>query len=114
MNCLKCGKDTSGTQVFCEECLEDMAACPVKSGTAIHLPVRPATPEKPAPRVRERTPSEVIHNLQVLIRWLAAALAVLSVLLCATAGFLIHTLEKQAQEDMIGRNYTTDSSVTSP
>ena len=114
MECMKCGKETSGTQVFCPECLEDMANHPVKAGTTIQLPRRPTTPEKPAPRSRERTMSETVSSLRTLIRWLTVTIAILSVLLCATAGFLIHTLEKQAEADMIGRNYTTDTSISEP
>ncbi len=114
MECIKCGKETSGTQMFCSECLEDMANYPVKAGTAIHLPSRPTANERPAPRSRERSMSETISSLRRLIRWLTVTIAILSILLCATAGFLIHTLDKQAAADMIGRNYTTDTSISEP
>ncbi len=114
MKCLKCGRDTECLQVFCDACLVGMAKTPVKAGTAIHLPTRPAVSEKPAPRTRERTPSETIRSLRSLIRMLTVTIAVLSVLLCATAGFLIHTLEKQEETNKIGWNYTTDTDLTNP
>ena len=115
MECLKCGKATDGNQVFCSECLEDMANYPVNTSTSIHIPVRPTSPEKAAPRTRERTPSETIASLQTLIRWLTVTIAVLSLLLCATAGFLIHTLEtKEDASNKIGWNYTTNIDLTNP
>lgn len=112
--CLKCGKETEATQVFCPECLEQMSRYPVRPGTPVHLPIRPAVSERTVARKRERTPSQTIAELQTLIRWLTVTIAVLSVLLCATAGFLIHTLDKKPDTDIIGRNYTADTSNTQP
>lgn len=112
--CLKCGKETEATQVFCPECLEQMSRYPVKPGTPVHLPNRPAVHERQPVRKRERTPSQTIAELQTLIRWLTVTIAVLSVLLCATAGFLIHTLDDKSDTDTIGRNYTADTSNTQP
>lgn len=114
MECLKCGRDTEGLQVFCNECLDSMAKHPVKAGTAIHLPSRPAVSEKPAPRSRERAPSDTIRSLRILLRVLTITIALLSVLLCATAGFLIHTLEKQEEAAKIGWNYTTNTDLSKP
>ncbi len=112
MACMKCGKETAGTQVFCEECLMLMEKHPIAPGTPVQLLPRPLNHEKAAPRKRERTPSQTIADLQKLIRWLTITIAVLSLLLCATAGFLLHTLEKQSSGSNIGRNYTTDTSIT--
>ena len=114
MECMKCGKETEAAQVFCPECLEQMANYPVNPGTPVQLPTRPASTEKQASRKRERTAEQTITDLQKLIRWLTATIAILSLLLCATAAFLIHTLDKQASADIIGRNYTTDTSGTQP
>lgn len=113
MNCMKCGKETQAGQLFCDACLVSMEDYPVKPGTPVHLPPRPAN-EKPAPRIREESPAETIRGLRVLIRWLTALILLLSVLLCATAGFLIHALDKQADSSAIGRNYTTNTSRTNP
>ena len=41
MSCMKCGKEVSEGQVFCQECLEEMEKYPVKPGTAVLLPNRP-------------------------------------------------------------------------
>ena len=113
MACLKCGKETTTSQVFCDACLEQMTQHPVKPGTPVQLLPRPAR-EKQAPRKRERTPAQTIADLQTMIRWLTVTIAVLSVLLCATAGFLLHTLEAQSTGEVIGRNYTTDTSGMLP
>ena len=40
MSCMRCGKETKESQVFCEECLADMERHPVKPGTPIQLPNR--------------------------------------------------------------------------
>ena len=52
MYCLKCGKDTKGEQIFCDDCLAVMDAYPVKSDTPIHLPKRstqqPTTKKAPS------------------------------------------------------------------
>ena len=113
MECIKCGRETQAGQTFCDECLQQMAKHPVKPGTPVHLPVRPAS-EKAASRKRERTPAQVIGDLQKMIRWLTVTIAILSVLLCATAVFLLHALDAQNAKSAPGRNYTVDTSNTSP
>ena len=40
MSCMKCGKEVSEGQVFCEECLTEMERYPVKPGTPVLLPHR--------------------------------------------------------------------------
>ncbi len=120
MQCLKCGKKTADQQVFCEECLAVMQQHPVKPGIPIHLPQREPRPvEKKSQHRTDPTPVEVADQLRATIRWLLAALAILSVVLLCTAGMLIHTLEQNAgrphiTKGDIGRNYTTTDSVTRP
>lgn len=41
MICMKCGKEVSDSNVFCDECLTDMERYPVKPGTPVLLPNRP-------------------------------------------------------------------------
>ena len=113
MSCMKCGKETDASQVFCDECLAEMEKYPVKPDTPVHLPQRPAQ-GKQSPRTREQSPADTIHSLRGLVRWLTILITILSVLLCATAGFLLHTLDKQASDNAIGRNYTTNTSGTNP
>lgn len=116
MNCLKCGKETSGTQVFCEDCLQIMQHYPVKPGTAIHLPRRDTTSQEKKQHDRSREPSkeDALLQLRRMTHFLTAIIAVLSVLLLLTASMLIHTLEKEKPASSIGRNYTTIDSRNQP
>ena len=115
MYCLKCGKETEESQVFCSSCQEVMQAYPVKPGTAVHIMPREQRPqEKKAPRRKDADQEEQLNRLRLVIRCLAAAVAVLSVLLCATAGMLIHTLGTKPADNPIGRNYTTAASGNQP
>ena len=117
MLCLKCGKETAENQVFCDDCLEVMQAYPVKPGTAIHLPHRELPSHEKKPSRRQEAPqADQLSQLRVLIRCLAATIAVLSVLLCATAAMLIHTLDRDSAfpGSAIGRNYTTADSGNQP
>lgn len=108
MNCLKCGKEAQGNNVFCPECLLDASAYPVKPGTALQLHPRNAAAERKAvPRFRTPTPAEQIQQLRGSVRWLSLTVAVLSVVLCLTAAMLIHTLNTPAEDKQIGKNYTT-------
>ena len=42
MNCMKCGREIALGQVFCKDCLADMAQYPIKPGTPVQLPTQPA------------------------------------------------------------------------
>ena len=113
MNCLKCGKDTKGEQVFCDTCLEHMDAYPVRSDAPIHLPNRITTPAvaKKAPSRKKALPAEeVIQQLKTANRrliWAVLAL-ILALGLCAS-GLAYHLLHpQQANEEAVtsGKNYT--------
>ena len=116
MHCLKCGKETADNQVFCVDCLAAMQDYPVKPGAAVHLPHREAPSlEKKQPARRQILTTEThTAHLRTMVRWLTAIIAVLSILLCATAGMLIHTLENQSASQTIGKNYTTAGSGNQP
>ena len=114
MECLKCGREIEPSQAFCDECVAKMAKHPIEPGTPVHLPLRPTSGEKAAARKRERTPSQIIAELRKMIRWLTVIIAVLSLLLCATAAFLLHTLDNQSESNRPGRNYTVDTTHTFP
>lgn len=116
MQCLKCGKKTSGRQVFCEECLVVMQDYPVKPGTPVQLFQRErlSQDKKPSSSLREPAPAEQLRRLRTMVRWLLGAIAVLSIVLLLTAGMLIHTLEQNKPNTAIGKNYTTTTSATKP
>ena len=105
--CLKCGKETEGKAVFCGECQSVMDKHPVKPGTVIHLLPRPATPEKKTQRYSGPTQAEQLEKVRKTVRVLVGLVAVLSLLLTATAVMLLRTLTEDVPEVPIGRNYTT-------
>ena len=114
--CLKCGKKTGGNSVFCDDCLAVMDRYPVKPGTVVHIPTRPAAP---AAKARSGNPTaalnELISQQKTLIRWLVSITALLSVLLLGTAAMLIRTLQSdQSALPAIGRNYTTSTTSRNP
>lgn len=115
MNCLKCGRETQESQVFCPACQEVMQKHPVKPGTVIHLPHRDApSAAKPLPEQWEENNDDQLPKLRRLTRWLTATIALLSLLLCIATGMLIHTLTMGEASSAIGRNYTTAQDKTSP
>lgn len=109
MLCLKCGKETRGEQVFCEDCLQAMQTNPVKPGTVVQLPVRKDKPpvRKAARKPRVLPPEEQIPQLRKLIRRLAIAVGVLSLLLCIAAAAAVHSYFREDANKNIGKNYTT-------
>lgn len=113
MNCVKCGKKTEGTDVFCPECLEDMKRYPVKPGTKIQIPARPEPVERKTVKAKkEKTPEEQIAGLQRLVKLLTVLLLTLSVALAVSVGILAYQLADdtgaQPQQPM-SRNYTTSA-----
>ena len=115
LNCLKCGKETSEQNVFCNHCLEVMAQYPVKPGTAIVLPHREAeVAEKKPPRRREASIKEQLQSHKTTIRWLLVTLCALLVALLFVSGMLLRVLQEQDPSQEIGRNYTTTTNSTQP
>lgn len=88
MNCMKCGKETNGKQVFCPDCLEEMERYPVKPGTVVQIPDRPE--QDPARRQnrrkREIPPEEQIAGLRKLARRLFLALVAAILMICLLIG----------------------------
>ncbi len=89
MACMKCGKEVSEGQVFCEECLAEMERYPIKPGTPVLLPQRiSVTPQrKRRAGKRTRKPEEQVILLKRATMWLSIvlclvlAVAVVSVIL---------------------------------
>jgi hypothetical protein len=108
---MRCGVETLGKQVFCDDCLAFMEKYPVAPGTAVHLPLRKNAEEskKNARKRRELTPEEQLLQMKQLVRWLAGALAaaVIAAAILGTALFLSLT---DSESDLPqGRNYTSES-----
>ena len=82
MYCMRCGREIGEEQVFCGDCLAEMEKYPVKPGTAVRIPQRPANPapRKPVNRKKIITPEEAILKLRKRLRffvviWLVTLLA---------------------------------------
>ena len=113
MNCLKCGKETVGNQVFCDECLEVMKQNPVKPGTPVQIPVRKSrTPDKKQNgRQRKLTENEQLLQYRNLIRWLTLTIAVLCAVLCLMAVMMVLQLDGKSFSDFFSNLFM---SVRSP
>ncbi len=91
MNCLRCGKPTGQSSVFCESCLQEMEKHPVKPDTAIHLPKRAFKEQtkKTSARKKPLSPEELVPLLRKWNRRLVALSLLLLVLLGVCAGLLL-------------------------
>ena len=109
MLCLKCGKETKDGQVFCDQCLSQMDAYPVKPEIHIQLPSRPAKipPKKAGRKKHALSPEEQVVCLKARVRRLIAATVLLALMLCATAGVLLYTLTTPEDTEW-GKNYTVE------
>ena len=110
MNCIKCGKKTKGEQVFCNGCLESMEAYPVKPDVHIQLPshASPAAPKKAGRKRRNPTEEEQIAHLRRTVRWMAAVIAILAVLLAAACVMQFRQVGG-TETSSVCKNYTYDS-----
>lgn len=91
MSCLNCNKDTVGTAVFCEECLQAMEAYPIEKGTPVVIPVQPS------PVLQKKQSRELFGSLEENLsitrrtaRRLAGALVIMSLLLLLLSITLIY------------------------
>lgn len=114
MYCVKCGKETKNGNVFCDDCLLVMQTQPVKPGTAVHIPIRPTPAKKPAARKKVLSPEEQNLRLRKIIRRLVVAVACLALSLGVAVGSLLYVLHKQAEQDALGKNYSTVTSEGTP
>lgn len=113
MNCMKCGKETVSSNVFCEACLEDMRHHPVKSGTAVVIPNRPES-KRAISRRKSLSYEEQISRMQVLIRWLLVAVILLSISFGISVAALAHNARQQEAQDNLGKNYSTVAPTAYP
>ena len=109
LHCMKCGKEISEKQVFCDSCLEVMERFPVNPGTRILLPNRsaPAVSKKTASRRRVLTAEERLARCRKAIQVLSITLAVAIFALCLSITLLVDNLNKETPNRVIGQNYST-------
>ncbi len=92
MGCMKCGREIALGQVFCKECLADMANYPVKPGTPVHLPTEQpnALPRRSSTR-KARKPEEQLSR----VRRMMIGMMLVFTLVVAAATVLIYGLCKR-------------------
>ena len=97
MKCLKCGVEYPSEQVFCDECLADMARHPVKPGTPVIIPRQ----SKPLPSKRAHIklfkPEIQIAGLRKLVGWLIAIIIILLIGVALLTMAMLH-YKDQAQQ----------------
>ena len=112
MKCMRCGRDTTEQQVFCDDCLADMARHPVKPDVAVYLPVRkPSETQRKQNRhhKKELSAEELVPILRSRIWILSAAVVILTLMLGAAAAGVWFANNPNTEKDIpnIGQNYQT-------
>lgn len=110
MNCMKCGRDVALGQVFCKECLADMAKYPVQPGTPVILPNRSTTVQpRRVPSRKARKPEEQINTLRKVILWLSIAVIAIALAFGITTSILLNKLDECDNNRQHGQNYSTEA-----
>lgn len=108
MRCMKCGTETQDQQIFCDSCLAVMDKFPIKPGTPVSLPNRPAATAKAAvSRRRIYSVEERLQRTRRTVKWLAIALVSSLLALVLTVTLLVHTAALYRESESIGKNYNT-------
>lgn len=108
MQCIKCGRDVEDKQVFCPECLASMDQAPVKPGTPVSIPKRPA--REYTPPVKKDKPEEIILRLQKKLKVLSVTILVLVIALSISLGMITyHFVTTEHDGFDIGFNYSTEA-----
>ncbi len=107
MNCMKCGRELSGDGVFCPDCLAEMEKYPVKPGTVVQIPSRPAVSPARKPVKRTLSPEEQVRALNRRIRRLWGALIFSGLVTLAAIGLAIYGLQDEELHFLPGQNYSS-------
>ena len=110
VNCLKCGREIEEGQVFCNDCLVQMAKYPVKPGTAVQLPSRGSAAAAKKVHARRRGKTALEEQLKARVRVLSVLLAVCVVLLIVLS---VVTLRYMSTNRLLpGQNYSAVTATT--
>lgn len=110
MECLKCGRPTKESNVFCQDCLTEMERYPVKPDTPVVLPKRQIK-ERRNHGIKSIRNEEMIELLQRRIKILHRIIVVLAALLVLVTGLLTVQLIRQWKQEEMGSNYSTITST---
>lgn len=109
MNCMKCGREISEGQAFCEECLKIMEQYPVRPGSYVRIPKRNDYEDsKPVRRKKELSLEEQIQRLKNLVHWLTIAVVSLLAALILVGLFSLkdYLIPQEEPQTSMERNYT--------
>lgn len=104
MYCLKCGCETTGSNIFCDDCLAEMKECPVKGDVAIHIPDHPM-PDQEKKAKKQRSADSLVKTQKNLIRILFVTLILLLAIVCVLSYFLMQELQTPSIAPELGNNY---------
>lgn len=109
MNCMKCGRAIALGQVFCKDCLADMATYPIKPDTPVNLPPQTvhSTPRRSRPARRTHKPEEQILILRRIVLGLVFALLLVSLAFAVTTYSLTQKICEHSETAPPGQNYST-------
>ena len=111
MNCVKCGRGIPEDQVFCEVCLKEMENYPVKPGTAVHIPARPAEDEPPKKATKKKhipTAEELLLRTRKKLRR-TRIFTVILLLICGLLSLMMaQAVLKLDVQRILGQNYRTE------
>lgn len=110
MECMKCGRETSGREVFCEECLKVMEKHPVGSAP-VQIHPRPETKAKSAVRKQPKA-EELLEKSRKTVARLKKLCLVLTLLLVLALGALGYLIWQSGEDINLGSNYSTATSET--
>lgn len=106
MNCLKCGRETSSEQCFCQDCLSNMEKYPVKPGTVVQLPKRrDSSPSRRNTKRRSVSPEDQVKSLRKKVRLLTVLLILCLVIIAS----LVYPAWEYLVKDhfLPGQNYSS-------
>ena len=106
MQCMKCGREIPAGDVFCQDCLRDMARYPVKPGTAVHIPKQPPAkrPQDRRSHISAERKAEILTRRVRILSWLL----ILAIAMVICLGALTLSLLQNGEEGpIIGQNYSS-------
>ena len=91
MYCLKCGNETQGEKIFCEDCLLLAQRYPIKPGTPIQLP-RQDQPKKNLSQKRTTSTEEQVDALRKTLFYTRVLLFLMTVALAMALGIAFNII----------------------
>lgn len=106
MECMKCGRETSGGEIFCQDCLAQMEKYPVSINAPVVIHKREDVQRK-ASHKKTLKPEEQITRLSRTVLHLRRLVLVFAALFVLTAGILVYVLSSHSDDPEMGSNYST-------